>query len=125
MSIHEATQRVADCMDQILTNFKAGVRITVLVRTPGKPKADFCLTDDDLDEVSAMVTRRKSEATPQKSETEFDASRDVSEDEIEQWAATRADDAGYLARKLITMRRREIDREMFIHPTSQMTEEGR
>lgn len=65
MSIHEATQRVADCMDKILTNFKSGSKITVLVRAPGKPNADFCLTDDDLDEVIAMVRRRKGEAPPQ------------------------------------------------------------
>lgn len=63
MSIHEATQRVADCMDQILTNFKDGAKITVLVRYPEKPNADFCLTDDDLDEVIAMVQRRK-DGTP-------------------------------------------------------------
>lgn len=65
MSIHEATQRVADCMDQILTNFKDGANITVLVRYPEKPNADFCLTDDDLDEVIAMIQRRKGEAPPQ------------------------------------------------------------
>lgn len=65
MSVHEATQRVADCMDKILTNFKEGAKITVLVRYPQKPNADFCLTDDDLDEVIAMVRRRKGEAPPQ------------------------------------------------------------
>lgn len=65
MSVHEATKRVADCMDQILTNFKDGAKITVLVRYPEKPNADFCLTDDDLDEVIAMVQRRKGEAPPQ------------------------------------------------------------
>lgn len=64
MSIHEATERVADCMDQILTNFKDGAKITVLVRYPEKPNADFCLTDDDLDEVIAMVQRRKAGGTP-------------------------------------------------------------
>ncbi|MBD8665262.1 hypothetical protein IFT59_18640 [Rhizobium sp. CFBP 8752] len=52
-------------MDKILTNFKSGSKITVLVRAPGKPNADFCLTDDDLDEVIAMVRRRKGEAPPQ------------------------------------------------------------
>ena len=37
----------------------------------------------------------------------FDTSRNVSEDEIRQWAATRADDAGYLARQLIALKDRK------------------
>lgn len=57
--LQRAAERVQDSMDEILTNFKAGAKITVLVRTPDKPAADFCLTSDDLDEVIAMVQRRK------------------------------------------------------------------
>lgn len=57
-------ERVQDNMDDILTNFKAGAKITVLVRTPGKPTADFCLTSDTLDEVAAMIERRKAETPP-------------------------------------------------------------
>lgn len=49
-------------MDEILTNFKPGAKITVLVRTPGKPNADFCLTSDDLEEVADMVKRRQKAA---------------------------------------------------------------
>lgn len=52
-------ERVQDHMDDILTSFKDGAKITVFVRTPGKPNADFCMTSDDLDEVQAMVIRRK------------------------------------------------------------------
>lgn len=55
-----AAERVQDSMDEILANFKSSARITVLVRTPGRPTADFCMTDDDLDEVIMMVHRRKS-----------------------------------------------------------------
>lgn len=55
-------RRVQDHMDEILTNFKPGARITVLVRTPGKPTADFCLTSDDLSEVAAMIKRRQEAA---------------------------------------------------------------
>lgn len=63
--LQRAAERLQDSMDDILSNFKAGAKITVLVRTPGKPTADFCMTDDDLDEVIAMVQRRKGEAPPQ------------------------------------------------------------
>lgn len=56
--------RVQDSMDEILTNFSGEAKITVLVRTPGKPTADFCMTSDDLDEVLAMVHRRKGDAAP-------------------------------------------------------------
>jgi hypothetical protein len=57
--LQRAAERVQDSMDEILTNFKLGAKITVLVRTPDKPTADFCMTSDDLDEVIAMVQRRK------------------------------------------------------------------
>lgn len=56
-----AMERVQDNMDDILSNFKADAKITVLVRTPGKPTADFCMTSDTLDEVAAMIERRKTE----------------------------------------------------------------
>lgn len=56
--------RVQDSMDEILTNFSGEAKITVLVRTPGKPTADFCMTSDDLDEVLAMVHRRKGDVPP-------------------------------------------------------------
>lgn len=57
--LQRAAERVQDSMDAILTNFKPGAKITVLVRTPDKPTADFCMTSDDLEEVIAMVQRRK------------------------------------------------------------------
>ncbi|MDQ0135719.1 hypothetical protein J2T08_003640 [Neorhizobium galegae] len=50
---------VQEHMDAILAHFKPGAKITVLVRHPGMPTADFCMTSDDLDEVAAMVQRRK------------------------------------------------------------------
>lgn len=59
--LQRAAERVQDSMDEILANFKAGAKITVLVRTPGKPTADFCMTSDTLDEVAAMIERRKAE----------------------------------------------------------------
>jgi hypothetical protein len=79
--------------------------------------------DDGVDEgnVETGIALAKAyldakDAASSASETDFDTSRNVSDDEIEQWAATRADDAGYLSRKLIAAKRRELDREMFNNP---------
>ena len=46
-------------MDEILEIFKPGAKITVLVRSPGFPDRDFCLTSDDLGEAIAMLERRR------------------------------------------------------------------
>lgn len=58
-ALQRACERVQDSMDEILTNFKAGAKITVLVRSPDNPNADFCMTNDDPDEMIAMVHRLK------------------------------------------------------------------
>ena len=50
---------VADRMEQIVSRFKPGVKITVLVRTPGHPDRDFMMTDDTEGEIIAMVERRQ------------------------------------------------------------------
>lgn len=60
-ALQRTAERVQDSMDEILANFKTGAKITVLVRTPENPNADFCMTSDELDEVIAMVRRRKGE----------------------------------------------------------------
>jgi hypothetical protein len=57
--LQEVTQEVAAHMEEIVSFFKPGVKITVLVRTPDAPTRDFCMTDDDPDEVIAMMQRRK------------------------------------------------------------------
>lgn len=49
---------VSDHMDKIKAVFKSGVKITVLVRTPGRPTRDFMMTDDDNTELIAMIERR-------------------------------------------------------------------
>ncbi|MBJ6722401.1 hypothetical protein I2750_19565 [Bacillus sp. PR5] len=56
--IEMVSKLVADHMDQILSYFKPGKKITVLVRSPDNPDGDFCLTNDDLTEVTAMIARR-------------------------------------------------------------------
>ena len=48
-------------MDDILTCFKLGGKITVMVRVRDKPTADFTMTDDDPNAVIAMVQRRQAE----------------------------------------------------------------
>lgn len=58
MTMDEVVSVTETAMDQILSCFKDGCKITVLVRCPGKPKADFCLTNDELPDVAEMVQRR-------------------------------------------------------------------
>ena len=53
------TEKVADRMDQILTHFKPGAKITVLVRTPGNDEADFCPSNDDIVQAIAALQRRQ------------------------------------------------------------------
>lgn len=66
-------ENVQDCMDEILSNFKPGALITVLVRRPGDPEQDFCMTSDDLTEVAIMVTRSQSRPDLSLSEKHQDA----------------------------------------------------
>jgi hypothetical protein len=47
-------------MAEIVSLFKPGVKITVLVRVPGHPTRDFMMTDDQHDDIIEMVQRRKS-----------------------------------------------------------------
>lgn len=54
-----AAAMVSAHMDQIKRLFKSGVKITVLVRTPGEPGRDFLMTDDDLDEAITALRRRR------------------------------------------------------------------
>lgn len=50
---------VGSHLDQIRELFTAGSKITVIVRPPGGDERDFVMTDDDLDEVGAVVERTK------------------------------------------------------------------
>lgn len=54
---------VAADMEEIVRMFPPGARIAVLVRRPGRPEHDFISTDDDLDELIAMIERRKAAAS--------------------------------------------------------------
>lgn len=60
MLLSEVQEDVSCHMDEILRCFKPGAKIAVLVRSPGYPHRDFVMTNDDLDELTAMIARRKS-----------------------------------------------------------------
>lgn len=64
MTLDELRDEVAGHMDEIVALFKPGVKITVVVRTPGFPDRDMLMTDDDLAEVRAMIERRASLVSP-------------------------------------------------------------
>ncbi len=55
----QVKQQCEEHLAAIADLFKAGAKITLLVRHPGKPDQDFLLTIDDLDEVDAMIERSK------------------------------------------------------------------
>jgi hypothetical protein len=49
---------VAGHLDDIKALFKPGIKIAVMVRTPGAPDRDFIMTDDTDAELIAMINRR-------------------------------------------------------------------
>lgn len=59
MTLSEVQAEVAAHMDDIVSLFKPGVKITVMVRTPGFGERDFMLTDDTIAELRAMLDRRE------------------------------------------------------------------
>ncbi len=50
---------VAGYMDDITAMFKGGVKITVIVRTPDFPDADFMMTSDEIPELRKLLDRRE------------------------------------------------------------------
>lgn len=57
-ALFETQQTVAGYMERITKLFKPGVKIAVLVRSPGFPDRDFMMTDDAIPELRAMLDRR-------------------------------------------------------------------
>lgn len=52
-------QVVSSKMNGILDCFKAGAKITVIVRTPGNDEADFLMTnEEDLEKARTLIARR-------------------------------------------------------------------
>ncbi len=62
--VKRAALNVTHHMNEIMANFKDGSKITVLIRCPENDDADFCMTNDDLVCVEAMVRRRIEERPP-------------------------------------------------------------
>jgi hypothetical protein len=59
MTLEETQTSVGTLMDEILSHFKTGRKITVLVRNPERESEDFCMTNDDLKGVAEMIERRR------------------------------------------------------------------
>ena len=53
------TSEASRHLNIIASMFKDGAKLTLLVRTPRDDEADFCLTNDDLDEAIKGLERRK------------------------------------------------------------------
>lgn len=59
--VQSVGEAIADHMDTILTYFKPGAKITVLVRRPEAPDGsrDFIQTNDTIDQaIAALITRQ-------------------------------------------------------------------
>lgn len=56
--LKRVADRVGCHMTDILELFKAGSKITVIVRNPAEPTQDFCLTNDTLPDVGELIRRR-------------------------------------------------------------------
>lgn len=54
---------VSTHMDAIRALFIPEVRVTLIVRTPGFDGRDFMLSEDELDEVIALIERRRAGST--------------------------------------------------------------
>jgi len=64
--LRKAYALVGESMNEIISVFNPGVKITVLVRRPGFPEQDFLMTDDDLSEAISLINRRVAANTPPK-----------------------------------------------------------
>jgi len=56
--LHVVQQKVSNHMDSILSNFKSGAKITVIVRIPDEPEQDFMLTNDNPVQAIELIQRR-------------------------------------------------------------------
>lgn len=59
MKIRVNVARVQALVEQIGECFSRPVRLTLICREEGNSDAEFCLTDDDLDEAVAALQRAK------------------------------------------------------------------
>jgi hypothetical protein len=57
--VQHVGDRIAEQMEQISKMFKAGAKITVMVRHPERPGADLLVSDDTFNGMLAIIRRRK------------------------------------------------------------------
>jgi hypothetical protein len=64
MTLEETNEAVAEHMDKIVSYFKPGVKIMVLVRTENDPegKRDFMMGNDSPQEAMNMIARRMAQS---------------------------------------------------------------
>jgi hypothetical protein len=60
VKLHDA---IAPLLDQVRKSFVPGVKLTLIVRSPGYDDRDVIISDDQLDEVNKVVQRKMIEAT--------------------------------------------------------------
>ena len=60
MTLQEMQDEISDCLDRIQRCFKAGAKVTVLVRHQGdlEGRLDFMMGNNDPREASNMIARR-------------------------------------------------------------------
>jgi hypothetical protein len=58
-------QICADSLARLRHIFEEDVRLTLIAHIPGKPEAEFVLTDDDTKELRDMLTRSLNVARPE------------------------------------------------------------
>lgn len=76
-SLTRVRDNVAADMEAIQRQFKPGAKIAVLVRSPGFPDRDFMMTDDNIDELMAMLQRCKERAANETGENRRPSFEDV------------------------------------------------
>jgi hypothetical protein len=57
--VQHVGDRVAQHLAEIAQMFKAGAKLTVLVRHPGNPDADMLVSDDSFNGMLGIIRRRK------------------------------------------------------------------
>lgn len=62
-AVEHTRRRVGGLLEEVALCFKPGVKLTLLVRTPGNDAADFAMTNDDHAEIVKAVERMKTNVT--------------------------------------------------------------
>lgn len=68
--LQEVGEIIENHLNDIAMLFKPGAKLTFIARTPGNPDADMLMTIDSLDEIAALVQRRKDAVEAPDTQTE-------------------------------------------------------